>query len=125
MENPKHYVEIAKEFRFEAAHRLPHVPPQHKCYRLHGHSYRFEIRLGGTIGIESGWLRDFKDIADIVQPLLINQLDHYYLNDVSGLENPTSENLAIWLWEKIKPQLEELIQITIYETCTSRCVYRG
>ena len=96
------YVEIAKEFRFEAAHRLPNVAPTHKCYRLHGHSYRFEVRLGGEVDTQSGWLRDFKDIVDVVQPLLNEHLDHYYLNEVAGLENPTSENLARWLWQRIE-----------------------
>ncbi len=124
-QTPGHYVEIAKAFRFEAAHLLPKVPPGHKCSRLHGHSYRFEVRLRGLVNSNQGWLRDFKDITDIVQPLVDSQLDHYYLNEVPGLDNPTSENLAIWLWDKIKPQLSELSQITVYETCTSHCVYCG
>ncbi len=118
------YVEIAKEFRFEAAHRLPHVAPDHKCSRLHGHSYRFEVRLGGRVDTKKGWLRDFKDITDVVEPLLRLHLDHYYLNEVPGLENPTSENVALWLWKRIKAKLPELVEITVFETCTSRCVYR-
>ena len=120
-----HYVEIAKEFHFEAAHHLPNVPPEHKCRRLHGHSYRFEVCLGGYSKEESGWLRDFQDIRNAVQGLIEKHLDHYYLNEVSGLENPTSENLAVWLWERLEKKLPELKEITVFETCTSRCTYRG
>ena len=119
------YVEIAKEFHFEAAHLLPKVPPKHKCSRLHGHSYRFEVLLGGYINNKNGWLRDFNDIQNAVQPILTNKLDHYYLNKIPGLENPTSENLAIWLWKKLYKKLPELKEITIFETCTSRCTYKG
>ena len=126
MKNSKDkYVYIAKEFCFEAAHRLPKVPKDHKCSRLHGHSYRFEICLGGYIKPDLGWLRDFNDIREIVQPLLDKYLDHYYLNEVEGLENPTSENLAIWLWERLHSLLPELVKITVFETCTSRCAYEG
>ena len=121
----RHYVEIAKEFRFEAAHHLPHVPEGHKCRRLHGHSYRFEICLGGYSKKESGWLRDFQEIRDAVQGLIDNELDHYYLNEVPGLENPTSENLAFWLWKRLEKELPELKAVTVFETCTSRCTYRG
>ena len=124
-ENKQQYVEIAKEFRFEAAHYLPQVSKDHKCRRLHGHSYRFQVRLGGHINTKEGWLRDFKDITETVQPLLVNHLDHYCLNDVSGLENPTSENLAIWLWNQLKPKLPQLIEITVFETCTSLATYSG
>ena len=119
------YVEIAKEFHFEAAHHLPKVPEGHKCRRLHGHSYRFEVCLGGYTGKESGWLRDFQDIRNAVQILIDENLDHRYLNEVAGLENPTSENLAVWLWEGLKKKLPELKEITVFETCTSRCSYRG
>lgn len=117
--------EIVKEFKFEAAHRLPHVPAGHKCGRLHGHSYRFSLHLRGKIDPHSGWLVDFGDISRVVLPLLEQHLDHYYLNDVPGLENPTSENLAIWLWLKLKPELPELYEIGVRETCTTYCRYRG
>ncbi len=125
IEEQGRYVEIAKEFRFEAAHLLPKVAIDHKCRRLHGHSFRFEVCLGGNISSETGWIRDFADIQKVVEPIIFQHLDHYYLNDVFGLENPTSENLAVWLWEQVKGDLPELKQITVFETCTSRCVYRG
>ncbi|MCE9499430.1 MAG: 6-carboxytetrahydropterin synthase QueD [Leptospira sp.] len=118
-------IELVREFTFDAAHLLPNVPEGHKCRRLHGHSFRFKIHLKGKIDPERGWLIDFADIKKIIQPMIDDQLDHYYLNDVPGLENPTSENIAIWLWKKIKPQLKYLEKITLYETCTSACVYRG
>jgi 6-pyruvoyltetrahydropterin/6-carboxytetrahydropterin synthase len=117
-------VEIFREFTFEAAHRLPHVPPGHKCARLHGHSYRIAVHVDGAVAIETGWVQDFADLACAMQPLLA-QLDHYYLNEVDGLDNPTSEVLAKWIWDRVQPALPDLSQIVVRETCTSGCVYRG
>jgi len=117
-------VEIFKEFTFEAAHRLPNVPPGHKCARLHGHSFQVAVHITGGVGADSGWVRDFADLSCAMRPLL-DQLDHYYLNEVEGLENPTSEVLARWLWERLSPDLPELSQVVVRETCTSGCVYRG
>lgn len=116
--------EIFKEFTFEAAHRLPNVPADHKCARLHGHSYRVEIRVEGEVGEESGWVVDFADLSAAFKPLLA-QLDHYYLNEVSGLENPTSEVLAKWIWDRLQPSLPGLTEVLVRETCTSGCSYRG
>ena len=113
---------IFKEFRFEAAHRLPNTPHGHKCRRLHGHSYRVEIHVSGEPDADTGWIVDFGDITKAWQPLH-DVLDHYYLNDIKGLENPTSENLARWIWKKI--QLENLSAVVVRETCTSGCVYKG
>jgi 6-pyruvoyltetrahydropterin/6-carboxytetrahydropterin synthase len=116
--------EIFKEFTFEAAHRLPNVPEGHKCARLHGHSYRVEIRVGGEVGEESGWVVDFADLSGAFKPLH-DQLDHYYLNEVPGLENPTSEVLAKWIWDRLEPSLPGLTEVLVRETCTSGCSYRG
>lgn len=116
--------EIYREFTFEAAHRLPHVRDGHKCARLHGHSYRVEVHVTGPVGAESGWVLDFADLKSAFKPLH-EQLDHYYLNDIDGLANPTSEVLARWIWERLYPQLPELSAIVVRETCTSACVYRG
>jgi 6-pyruvoyltetrahydropterin/6-carboxytetrahydropterin synthase len=116
-------MEIFREFTFEAAHRLPHVPEGHKCARLHGHSYRVEVHVQGDVNPESGWVMDFGDIKKAFQPIL-SQLDHYYLNEVPGLENPTSEILARWIWGKLESVLP-LSAIVVRETCTSGCVYRG
>jgi 6-pyruvoyltetrahydropterin/6-carboxytetrahydropterin synthase len=115
---------IVREMHFEAAHRLPNTPEGHKCRRLHGHSYRCEIHVGGTVDPHTGWIRDFSDIKDAFQPLL-ERLDHYYLNEVEGLENPTSENLARWIWQRLEKQLDGLSAVVVHETCTSRCIYTG
>ncbi len=116
--------EIFKEFTFEAAHRLPHVPPGHKCARLHGHSFSVAVYIAGLVDGETGWIRDFADLTCAMQPVL-DELDHYYLNEIEGLDNPTSEVLARWIWNRVLPALPELSQVVVRETCTSGCVYRG
>lgn len=117
-------MEIFKEFTFEAAHLLPNVPLGHKCRRLHGHSFRVEIYVQGEIDPKTGWIMDFAEIKKHFQPIH-KMLDHTYLNDIQGLANPTSENIARWIWERLKPQLQSLSRIVIRETCTTGCVYQG
>jgi 6-pyruvoyltetrahydropterin/6-carboxytetrahydropterin synthase len=117
-------MELYKIFTVEAAHLLPHLPDGHKCRRLHGHSFRIEVRIEGELDEKLGWVMDFAAISEVVKPV-IEELDHHYLNDIPGLENPTSENLAIWLWQRLQPGLSHLSSITVGETCTSGCVYRG
>lgn len=117
-------MDIYKEFSIEAAHRLPNVPEGHKCARLHGHSFQVKIIVSGEPDPHTGWIIDFADIKAVFKPVY-EQLDHHYLNDIPGLENPTSENLVKWIWEKLKPQLPSLSQIEVKETCTSGCVFRG
>lgn len=117
-------MEIFKEFTIEAAHRLPNVPEGHKCSHLHGHSFKIEIYVAGKVGENSGWIMDFADIKSAFQPLY-DQLDHHYMNEVEGLENPTSENLARWIWQKMIEDLPQLSKVVVRETCTSGCVYRG
>jgi len=117
-------MEIFKVFNVEAAHRLPNVPEGHKCGRLHGHSFRIEIHLRGEVGETSGWVQDFADIKSVFKPFY-DQLDHHYLNEVEGLENPTSENFARWIWERVQPQLPLLSKVVVNETCTCGCVYEG
>ena len=117
-------MEIFKEFSFEAAHRLPNVPTDHKCARLHGHSFCVSIHVEGNVDPSVGWVVDFADIKRAFKPYY-DQLDHYYLNEIDGLENPTSEVLARWIWERIDPALGGLSQVTVRETCTSGCIYRG
>lgn len=108
-------MEIFKEFTFEAAHRLPHVPNGHKCSRLHGHSYHVAVHIEGELDNRAGW---------VMRPILA-QLDHYYLNEVEGLDNPTSEVVARWIWSRLQGSLLGLSQVIVRETCTSGCVYRG
>ena len=117
-------MKIYKEFRFEAAHRLPNVPAEHKCGRLHGHSFAVKITINGRVGKESGWVMYYADISAAFKPIR-KQLDHYYLNEIDGLENPTSENIACWIWQRLKPKLPELFSIEVKETCTSGCIYTG
>ena len=116
--------EIFREFTFEAAHRLPNVPEGHKCARLHGHSYRVEVHVSGPVGQETGWVQDFGDLKVAFKPLE-EELDHQFLNEVPGLENPTSEVLARWIWDRLTVDLPNLSEIRVRETCTSGCIYRG
>lgn len=117
-------VELVKDFRFEAAHMLPKVPEDHKCRRLHGHSYRVTVTVKGEVDEEMGWLIDYGDIKEVVEPVR-KQLDHYYLNEIEGLENPTSEVLARWIWDRLIDDLPLLHSIQVHETCESSCIYRG
>lgn len=116
------HVRLTKTFTFEAAHTLPTFPEGHKCRRLHGHSYRVDVVVSGAVDPASGYLIDYGDIRDACEPIR-KQLDHYYLNEIEGLENPTSENIARWIWKRLKPALPALAKIVIHETCTSRCEY--
>ncbi len=117
-------MKIFKEFSFEAAHRLPNVAEGHKCARLHGHSFALKITVQGAVGEKTGWVMDFADISETFKPIY-DRLDHQYLNEIDGLENPTSENIARWIWVRLKPQLPALSEIEVRETCTSGCVYNG
>lgn len=117
-------MEIWKELTFEAAHLLPNLPEGHKCRRLHGHSYRVRIYVSGDLDPELGWVVDFADIKKATAPI-VAQLDHYYLNDIEGLENPTAEVLARWIWDRLKPELPGLSKIELAESCTAGCAYKG
>ena len=117
-------MDIFKTFTLESAHRLPNVPAGHKCARVHGHSFRVEIHVSGPVDTHYGWVMDFADVKSAFEPLY-RQLDHHYLNDVAGLENPTSENLARWIWRELKPRLASLSKIVVHETCTSGASYAG
>jgi 6-pyruvoyltetrahydropterin/6-carboxytetrahydropterin synthase len=117
-------VRLVHEFRFEAAHRLPKVPLGHKCARLHGHSFKVELAVAGPVDPDTGWFIDFGHLYDAWKPLY-DQLDHNYLNEIPGLENPTSEHLAAWVWQRMRPVLPSLARVTIFETCESRCEYEG
>jgi 6-pyruvoyltetrahydropterin/6-carboxytetrahydropterin synthase len=117
-------VRLRKSFHFEAAHDLPTFPDGHKCRRLHGHSFRFDVVVEGHVDPARGYLIDYGDIKAAAQPL-VQRLDHSYLNEIEGLENPTSENLARWIWQRLKPVLPLLASIVVYETCTTECEYRG
>ena len=117
-------MEIYKKFTFEAAHHLPNVPEGHKCKRLHGHSFEATLFIAGPVGDATGWVADFADVKAAFKSYY-QMLDHHYLNEIEGLENPTSENIARWVWRKMKPVLPGLSKVQIRETCTAGCVYRG
>ena len=117
-------MELRKIFQFEAAHLLPLLPKTHKCRRLHGHSFKVELVISGDVDPKLGWVMDYADITRIFKPTW-KKLDHYYLNEISGLENPTSEIVAAWIWKKLQPRLPLLTEIIVAETCTARAVYRG
>lgn len=117
-------MDIFKVITFEAAHRLPNVAPGHKCGRLHGHSFRAEIHVSGEVDERFGWVADFADIKEACRPIL-DQLDHHFLNEIDGLENPTSENIARWMWRRLQSAIPQLSKIVLHETCNAGCVYRG
>jgi 6-pyruvoyltetrahydropterin/6-carboxytetrahydropterin synthase len=117
-------VRLTKSFSFEAAHLLASFPAGHKCRRLHGHSFHFDVIVEGDVEREKGYLIDYGEISAAVEPI-VRQLDHYYLNEIEGLSNPTSEVLAVWLFERIKARLPMLTAIIVRETCTTACEYKG
>jgi 6-pyruvoyltetrahydropterin/6-carboxytetrahydropterin synthase len=117
-------VELCRKYNFSAAHYLPRVPREHKCRRLHGHSYEIEVGVRGEVDPEVGWLMDYGSIDQQVKPILA-ELDHRTLNDVPGLENATSEILCGWLWERLEGRLPGLHRISIAETCAAACHYYG
>jgi 6-pyruvoyltetrahydropterin/6-carboxytetrahydropterin synthase len=117
-------VELTKEYRFEAAHRLPCVPDGHKCARTHGHSYKVEISVAGPVDAKTGWLIDF-GVIDDAWAALFARFDHQNLNEVPGLENSTCENIAIYVWRELRPHIAPLSSVTVWETYDSKCVYRG
>ena len=115
---------VFTEFTFESAHLLPNVPEGHKCARLHGHSFRVEVHVEGPVDDERGWVIDFADIKAAAEPVR-DALDHRYLNEIEGLENPTSEVLARWIWDRLEPTLPGLAEVVVRETCQSGAAYRG
>ncbi|MBI5371498.1 MAG: 6-carboxytetrahydropterin synthase QueD [Sphingobacteriales bacterium] len=117
-------MEIYKEFGFDAAHFLPLVPEGHKCRQMHGHTYHLRVYIKGRPEPATGWIMDFKILKDLVLPL-IDQVDHRLLNEIPGLENPTAENITIWFWDRLKPQLPGLSHIELKETPTTGVLYDG
>lgn len=116
--------EIVQSFRFEAAHFLPNVAVGHRCLALHGHSYKVDVAVSGPIDLVTGWVVDFFDIEAVFQPLL-RSLDHHLLNDVPGLGNPTAEQIAAWIWERLQPELPGLRGVTVHETEHCRATVTG
>jgi 6-pyruvoyltetrahydropterin/6-carboxytetrahydropterin synthase len=118
------FVRLSKTFHFEAAHDLPTFPDGHKCRRLHGHSFKFDVVVEGEVDPRKGYLIDYGDIKKATEPIVV-RLDHFYLNEIDGLGNPTSETIAKWIWDQLRPNLPIISAVIVYETCTSSCEYRG
>jgi len=118
------HVRLIKTFTFEAAHYLPSFPDGHKCRRMHGHSFKVDVIVEGEIPDGQHHLVDYGDIKRAIEPVR-SRLDHYCLNEIDGLEHPTSERLAKWLWERLLPNLPLLSEVHVHETCESRCEYRA
>ena len=117
-------VELNHKFSFDPAHSLPNAPEDHKCRRLHGHTFHVEVQVSGPVGETSGWVMDYGQMKEVVRPV-IAQLDHRHLNEIEGLENPTSEHIAMWIWNRIADGLPGLTAVCIHETCNTGCTYRG
>ena len=117
-------MEIYKEFSFDSAHFLPNVPDGHKCKGMHGHTYKLKVFIKGKLDPHLGWIMDFKDLKDALLPV-IDRLDHKLINDIPGLQNPTAENITVWIWDQIKPALPQLSRIELYETPTTGVIYSG
>jgi len=117
-------MKIVQAFRFEAAHHLPRVADTHRCKRMHGHSYRVELKLDGPVDPYSGFVVDFFDLEAAFRPLL-ERMDHHCLNDIEGLENPTAENIAMWIYDRVKPALPLLSSVIVYETTDCWAEYDG
>ena len=117
-------MKITQAFTFEAAHRLPLVPETHRCHRMHGHSYRVDLCLEGPINQDTGFVVDFFDVEAAFGPLL-ERLDLHCLNEIAGLENPTAENIAVWIWDRVKPLLPQIASVKVYETQLCWAEYEG
>ncbi len=117
-------MEIFKQVTFDSAHYLPNVPIGHKCRGMHGHTYKLVLYLEGELDEQFGWVMDFAEIKNIVDPV-VKSIDHRVLNDIQGLENPTCELVAQWIWNKLKPDLTLLSKIELHETPSSGVIYKG
>lgn len=115
-------LELKQQFQIESARSLPMLPATHPCSQIHGHSFKIILTLVGEVDPKIGWVRDYHEITSRMAPLL-KQLDHQLLNNIPGLENPTSEHLAIWIYEHAHKVLPELVQVSIQETSSTECSY--
>ena len=116
-------IALRKTFDIQSAHWLPTFPEDHKCRRLHGHSFIIDVVVEGDVHLDKGYLLDYGDIKAAIAPIK-EQLDHRLLNDIEGLENPTAEMLCKWIYDRLKPALADLLLVRVHETCTSEAEYR-
>lgn len=114
--------ELKQQFQIESARFLTGLGPHHPCSQMHGHSFVIILTLRGPLDPIKGWVRDYHEISTIMKPLL-DQLDHQVLNNVEGLKNPTSELLAVWIFDRASQNLPELVRVTVKETPLTECSY--
>jgi len=114
---------ITKSFTFDSSHWLPHVPEGHKCGRLHGHTYEIILGLESVLDPQMGWVQDYGEISLAFAPML-EALDHRCLNEIEGLENPTAEVMAIWIFDRLVKNLPLLKDVTVRETQNTSAVHR-
>tara|TARA_B110000196_G_scaffold54849_1_gene45390 strand:- start:76 stop:447 length:372 start_codon:yes stop_codon:yes gene_type:complete len=115
---------VYKKFNIESARSLPNVSESHPCYQLHGHSFKIIITVKGQMDKHTGFVTDFQEIENAFNPIK-KILDHSFLNKIEGLSNPTSENICIWIWDKIESSIPNICEIEIKETDSTGCIYRG
>lgn len=114
--------ELKQHFQIESARFLPHLPKSHPCSRVHGHSFKIVLTLVGGLDPQIGWVIDYNDIQSLVKPIF-DELDHKVLNEVPGLENPTSELLAKWIYDRVIAKLPILTKVMVAETPATECSY--
>lgn len=114
--------ELKQHFRIESARYLTGLEPSHPCSKMHGHSFKITLSIIGDLDPQKGWVIDYHEITKVMKPLL-DQLDHKVLNEVSGLENPTSELLAKWIYRKTKSHIPGLKSVNVSETDSTECIY--
>ena len=115
---------VYKKFNIESARSIPNLPKTHPCHHIHGHSFKIIISVKGPVNKQNGFVTDFQDIDDAFNSFK-KELDHSYLNNIEGLQNPTSENICIWIWDKIQSSLPNIYKIEIKETDSTGCIYEG
>ncbi|RNC81679.1 MAG: 6-carboxytetrahydropterin synthase QueD [Phycisphaera sp.] len=118
-------MEIFRDFTFDAAHAIEGLPDGHKCKNMHGHTYRLTVYLTGGLDPKIGWILDFADLKKLVWAACLDHLDHKNLNEVEDMGSPTCENITLWIWNRLKPELPGLTRITVREGENSGCTYNG
>lgn len=114
-------VHVSRRFHFDAAHLLPNHPG--RCRNLHGHGYELEVTCRGPVAAATGMVLDFADIERIVEARVLSRLDHAYLNDIHP--NPTAEEMAVWIWDRLVDGPLPLYEVRLFETPTCWVSYRG
>ena len=118
-------MQVFRQFRFHAARHLPNLEDSHICKKIHGHTFNLTVYIKGNINNQTGFIIDFFDIDKIVTKNIIKSIDHKLLNDIADLENPTSEILCKWIWDKLKTKISGLNKIILSEDHGTGIIYSG